>query len=358
MERTRLRRAAEGLRARSRLRAATIVSSTLCVFLATLALSVYLFVIIPKGFFPQQDTGLITGISEAGQDVSFADMMRHQEALGEVVRKDPAVDHVAMSVGGGGNPLNNGRMFITLKPRDERDATADQVIARLRPQLDKVEGARLFLQAAQDVSVGGRASRTQYQYTLQDPDIDELNQWAPKVLAKLKTLPELRDVATDQQIARHDAHPDDRSRPGLALRPHAAGDRRHALRRLRPAPDRPVFHAARELPRDHGNPAGAAGRGRNARQDLSQVADHRQPGAAFDLRQMDDRAGPAAVDQPSGPVPGDHHQLQPRALVALGTGDRRHRAGRQRAQPAGHHHHQLPGQCPGVPGVAVAPCRC
>ena len=172
---------------------------TLCVFFATVALSAYLFVIIPKGFFPQQDIGLLTGISEAGQDASPAAMMRHQQALGEIVLKDPAVDHVGMFMGGSGNVSNNGRMFITLKPREERAENADQVIARLRPQLDKVPGAKLFLQAAQDVRVGGRASRTQFQYTLQGSDIEQLNEWAPKMLAKLKSLPELRDVATDQQ---------------------------------------------------------------------------------------------------------------------------------------------------------------
>jgi hydrophobe/amphiphile efflux-1 (HAE1) family protein len=172
---------------------------TLLVFLATLALSVYLFVIIPKGFFPEQDTGLITGISEGGQDISFASMMRHQEALGAIVLKDPAVDHVAMAVGGSGNALNTGRMFITLKPRDQRSASAAQVIARLGPQLARVEGAKLFLQAAQDVRVGGRASRTEFQYTLQGSDLAELNAWAPKVLAKMQALPELRDVASDQQ---------------------------------------------------------------------------------------------------------------------------------------------------------------
>ena len=174
---------------------------TLLVFFATLALTVYLFVIIPKGFFPQQDTGLITGISQAAQDVSVKDMMRHQEALGAIVLKDPAVDHVAMAIGGAGNPSNTGRMFITLKPRDQRDATADQIITRLQPQLDKVEGAQLFLQAAQDVTVGGRTARTQYQYTLQDADFAELNQWAPKMLAKMQALPELRDVASDQEAA-------------------------------------------------------------------------------------------------------------------------------------------------------------
>jgi hydrophobic/amphiphilic exporter-1 (mainly G- bacteria), HAE1 family len=174
---------------------------TLLVFFATLALTVYLFVIIPKGFFPQQDTGLITGISQAAQDISITDMMRHQEALGAVVLKDPDVEHVAMAIGGAGNPSNTGRVYITLKPRDKRTATADQIIRRLGPRLDEVEGAKLFLQAAQDVTVGGRSSRTQYQYTLQDSDFGELNTWAPKMLARMQAAPELRDVASDQEAA-------------------------------------------------------------------------------------------------------------------------------------------------------------
>jgi HAE1 family hydrophobic/amphiphilic exporter-1 len=173
--------------------------TTLMVFFATVALSVYLFVIIPKGFFPQQDTGLITGTSEAAQDISFADMRKHQETLGKIVQADPDVATVAMSIGGNSGALNAGRMFITLKPRDERTASAQQIIARLRPQLEKVEGARLFMQAAQDVRLGGRATRTQFEYTLQDANLAELNEWAPKILSKMQTLPELRDVATDQQ---------------------------------------------------------------------------------------------------------------------------------------------------------------
>jgi hydrophobe/amphiphile efflux-1 (HAE1) family protein len=172
---------------------------TLLVFFATAALSIWLFVIIPKGFFPQQDTGLITGISEAAQDVSFAKMKKFQERLGAVVQKDPDVASVAMAIGGSGNALNNGRMYITLKPRDQRRSNAFQIIERLRPKLEQVEGARLFLQASQDVRLGGRPSRTQFQYTLQDSNLAELDAWAPKILDKLKTLPELRDVATDQQ---------------------------------------------------------------------------------------------------------------------------------------------------------------
>ncbi|MBY0383464.1 MAG: multidrug efflux RND transporter permease subunit [Xanthobacteraceae bacterium] len=173
--------------------------TTLMVFFATLVLSVVLFIAIPKGFFPQQDTGLITGTSQAGQDISFADMMTKQEALGKVVMADPDVASVAMALGGGGNALNNGRLYITLKPLDERTASAQQIIARIRPKAAKVEGAQLFLQAAQDVRLGGRPTRTQFEYTLQDSNLDELNEWAPKILAKMHTLPELRDVASDQQ---------------------------------------------------------------------------------------------------------------------------------------------------------------
>ncbi|MBR0938642.1 multidrug efflux RND transporter permease subunit [Bradyrhizobium jicamae] len=173
--------------------------TTLCIFFATVALSVYLFVIIPKGFFPQQDNGFLTGVSEAAQDISFADMKRHQEQLSEIVQADPAVDSIAMFIGGGGTALNSGRMYITLKPREERDADAQQIIARLRPKLEQVEGARLYMQASQDVRLGGRATRTQFEYTLQDANLDELNEWAPKILARMRTLPQLRDVATDQQ---------------------------------------------------------------------------------------------------------------------------------------------------------------
>jgi hydrophobe/amphiphile efflux-1 (HAE1) family protein len=176
---------------------------TLGVFVATVIATGYLFVIIPKGFFPQQDIGLITGFTEAAQDVSFAEMVRRQHALTDVIIHDPDVANVVSVVGAaaGSQTLNNGRVFVTLKPRDQRSASADQLIARWRPQFAKVQGAALFLQAAQDITVGARPTRTQYQYTLQDADLDELNAWAPKMLAKMKTLPQLADVATDQQAS-------------------------------------------------------------------------------------------------------------------------------------------------------------
>jgi hydrophobe/amphiphile efflux-1 (HAE1) family protein len=173
---------------------------TLAIFMLTVCLSGYLFYVIPKGFFPIQDTGLIIGTSEAAQDISFAAMQSRQLALGRVVQSDRAVASVAMVAGATGNQTqNNGRMYITLKPIGVRHASALQVIQRLQPKLAKVEGAALFLQPAQDIRVGGRPSRSLFQYTLQDANLDELNQWAPKVLAKLKTLPQLTGVATDQQ---------------------------------------------------------------------------------------------------------------------------------------------------------------
>ena len=173
--------------------------TTLMIFFATLALSVYMFVIIPKGFFPQQDVGLITATSEASQDISFAEMKGKQEELSKIVMQDPGVATVAMAIGGSGRAGNNGNMFITLKPLNERDANAQQIITRLRPKLEKVLGARLFMQAAQDVRLGGRPTRTQFEFTLQDANLAELNEWAPKILGKMQTLPQLRDVATDQQ---------------------------------------------------------------------------------------------------------------------------------------------------------------
>ncbi|MBY6263471.1 multidrug efflux RND transporter permease subunit [Azospirillum sp. 412522] len=173
---------------------------TLMAFLATVAATVWMFAAIPKGFFPQQDTGLITGTSEGAQDISFAAMSRLQQQLGAVIGQDPDVASWVGSVGaGGGQSMNSGRFFITLKPRDERTASAEQVIARLRARTAAVEGARLYLQAAQDIRVGGRSSRSQYQYTLQDADLAELNAWAPKVLNALAALPMLRDLSSDQQ---------------------------------------------------------------------------------------------------------------------------------------------------------------
>jgi hydrophobic/amphiphilic exporter-1 (mainly G- bacteria), HAE1 family len=174
--------------------------ATLITFLITVALSVVLYIEIPKGFFPQQDTGIISGLSDAPQDISFDEMVRRQHTLTDIVSHDPDVASYGTSIGGS-RPINTGWVMLALKPRGERSVSADQIITRLRSQLANVPGATLFLQAAQDLNVGGRTSRTQYQYTLQDSDINELNDWAPRLLAALQKLPQLRDVASDQQTS-------------------------------------------------------------------------------------------------------------------------------------------------------------
>ncbi|GLS45345.1 efflux RND transporter permease subunit [Methylobacterium brachythecii] len=174
---------------------------TLLTFFGTVALTGYLFATIPKGFFPQQDTGLIIGISEAAQDVSPKGMKKRQQAILGIIAKDPAVADVAGYIGPGGPTVteNNGRVFITLKPGTERNVTADQVIQRLSTALDQVQGMKVFMQAAQDITIGAIVSKTQYQFTLTDVDLEELNLYGPKMLDALQKLPELSGVASDQQ---------------------------------------------------------------------------------------------------------------------------------------------------------------
>jgi hydrophobe/amphiphile efflux-1 (HAE1) family protein len=173
---------------------------TLLVFLATLAATGYVFVRIPKGFFPQQDTGLILGTVQASPEISFQEMSRTSQALAAILQRDPDIAAVGMTLGASaGLPENQGRIFAALKPRGERNISAADIIARLRPQLSQVPSAVLYLQALQDINVGARLASTQYQYTLQDADAAELAEWAPRIYAKLRALPQLRDVATDQQ---------------------------------------------------------------------------------------------------------------------------------------------------------------
>ncbi|HEY8091033.1 MAG TPA: efflux RND transporter permease subunit, partial [Polyangiaceae bacterium] len=177
--------------------------STLFVTLATLALTLGMAVYIPKGFFPQQDTGALLGVSEAAPDVSFPRMMELQRAVSEVVARDQGVESVASFIGSdGSNPTtNSGRLSITLKDHAERTSSADEIVARLKPELDKIDGIQVYLQSVQDLQIDSRVSRTQYQYTLEDADADELTTWAPKLLAELRKERILKDVTSDQESA-------------------------------------------------------------------------------------------------------------------------------------------------------------
>jgi multidrug efflux pump len=174
---------------------------TLLVAAGTLGLTIFLFFVIPKGFFPIQDTGVIQGVSEASQAASFPEMSREQQSLTKIILQDPDVDNLSSFIGidGTNTTLNSGRILINLKPQATRKISASDVIRRLQPELAKVPGITLFLQPVQDLSVEDRVSRTQFQYTLEDPNVDELNTFAPQMLAKLQKLPQLSDVASDQQ---------------------------------------------------------------------------------------------------------------------------------------------------------------
>jgi len=174
---------------------------TLALTIATVGVTVWLAIVVPKGLFPQQDTGLLAGFSEASQDISSTAMRALQEKVNAVVQADPDVAHTVSFFGGGSGSGNTGTVFVTLAPYDRRKSTADEVIGRLRPKLAHMPGMTLFLQAVQDLRIGGRGSRTQYQYTLQDANLDELRAWAPRVLDGLRKIPEIKDVNTDQQTA-------------------------------------------------------------------------------------------------------------------------------------------------------------
>jgi hydrophobe/amphiphile efflux-1 (HAE1) family protein len=178
-------------------------ASMLIVTLGLIVVTGALYVYIPKGFFPEQDTGFIFGQAEARQDSSFAATSKLEEQLSAIIQRDPGVQAVVSFIGATGNNAaeNTARMFFQLKPRDERDATAQQIIQRLRPQVAQVEGVRFYMQAGQDIQIGARLTQTEYQYTLSDTDTEELNHWAPIIEQHMKRMRELQDVATDQQIA-------------------------------------------------------------------------------------------------------------------------------------------------------------
>jgi multidrug efflux pump len=174
---------------------------TLLVALGTLVLTIFLYIVIPKGFFPTQDTGVIQGISQAAQTISFPAMAEKQQELAKVILQDPAVESLSSFIGADGTntTLNSGRMSINLKPLEQRHISAENLVRRLQSSLQKVQGITLYMQPVQNITVDDRVSRTQYQYTLEDPDADELTLWSNRFVAKLQTLPELEDVATDQQ---------------------------------------------------------------------------------------------------------------------------------------------------------------
>jgi multidrug efflux pump len=199
---------------------------TLTVALATVGLNVYLFRVIPKGFFPQQDTGRMMGALQADQDTSFQALRQRLVEFAKTVKANPGVDKVVAFAGGNGGSTNSARMFASLKPNDQRKHSADQIIGQLRKATAKIPGASLYLQAVQDLRIGGRTSNAQYQYTLRGDDVAQLNQWAPKLLALMRHLPLLTDVSSDQLNKGLDAKLviDRRTASRLGINPRAVDD--------------------------------------------------------------------------------------------------------------------------------------
>src|SRR5947209_16975717 len=175
--------------------------ATLLATLLAVAATLFLYVVVPKGFFPVQDTGVILGISEAPENVSFAAMQDGQKALAKVILQDQDVASLSSFIGidGTNTTLNSGRIQINLKPHDQRSSSASEIIRRLQPEMEQVKGITLYMQPVQDLTVEDRVSRTQFQYSLEDTDANELNDWAGRIVSRLRKQPELRDVASDQQ---------------------------------------------------------------------------------------------------------------------------------------------------------------
>ena len=299
---------------------------TLMVMLGTIALTWYLYVIIPKGFFPQQDTGLIIGQSEAAQDISFQAMKERQQALQDALMRDPAVQSVGSAVGAGGGlyTLNDGRVFIQLKPHDQRDPI-DRVIARLRTNLAKIQGITLYMQAAQDITIGARLNKTQFQFTLNDADQGELNHWAGLFLDKLKAIPSIADVTTDQLECRADARHHRQARRRLELRHPALHDRQHARRRLRPAYRLDHLYHFAAIPCHSGGQPQVPVWTRSAHRHLCQIIE-RAAGADIHAGQFGGE-GRAARDQPPGPVPLGYDLIQSRPGCRDRRCGKRHPAG-------------------------------
>ncbi len=305
----------------------------LCVFFITMALTVVMAIQSPKGFFPIQDTGLISGVSEASQEVSPYEMMRLQQELGAIILRDPDVQAMGSQTGStdSPNPANTGGFTIVLKPRDQRTATARQVIDRLRPQFAQVPGANVFLTPTQDINVGARIGRGSYQYTLQDADVDELIDWSQKMLQKLRTLPQLAEATSDLLA----------NAPQLKI----TINRDQAAR----------FGISPQLIDDTLNDAYGQ---RQITQyytqlNICEIAADRRHRSAVNLRRSRFKPRRAAPGDPPIAIPIGHLDIQSARRGRARRGGRRHHRRSCRARHAAAGHFLIPGRRPGVSGFAI-----
>jgi multidrug efflux pump subunit AcrB len=295
------------------------------VFFATMALTLVMAIVIPKGFFPIQDTGMIQGFAEAAQETSPEQMMRLMHTVGDVILSDPDVEGFGSFTGSAGNAqsANTGRYFIVLKPRDDRKLNSSQIIDRLRPQLAKIQSVNLFLQPTQDVNVGARVARGSFQYTLQDTNITELNEWSQKLLDKLRTIPVLADATSDLLA----------NGPRLQI----TINRDQAAR----------FGISAQAIDDTLNDAFGQ---RQITQYFTQLKTYF---IVLEILPELQQWGRATPDFSSRTVPGRHHHLQSgaRRIAWAGRGCRQRRCTRNKY--ARRRHPDLSGQCAGLPDLAA-----
>ena len=323
-------------------------TTTLLVTVGTLVLTLFLYVVVPKGFFPVQDTGVILGISEGPQNVSFPALAKSQQALAQVILKDPDVESLSSFIGIDGTNAtpNSGRIQINLKSRDQRKTTATEIIRRLQPELAKVNDITLYMQPVQDLTVEDRVSRTQYQYSMEDADAQELSLWAPKLVDELRKLPSMRDVATDQQNGGLQSRTGDRSRHRVASGHSAAGHRRHAVRRLWTAPGLDHVYSVESVSRGAGSRSAVLAESGFA-QEYLRALEQREPGSARVFQPFPDFEH-CAGGEPPGTVSGGHAFVQPGAGSFAGRGDAGDPEGGAGHSPSTQHSHQLPGNGRGL----------
>ncbi len=324
--------------------------------LALIALSAWLFVTTPKGFFPQEDTGLIFAFTQADQDISFQGMAERQEAVARIILADPDVLSFGSFIGGNASAgLNTGRLYIQLKPFDQRSATAQQIIQRLRPKLAALPGISTYLQSIQNIQVGARLARTQYQYTLLDTDPDELNEWAPKLLAKLEIAAGAsgrRERSPDRQPAIDDQG---RSRRRLPSRRQHHDDRANPLRRIRPTLYRPALRTAEHVPH-HSRSRAEISAGRVRPVAPLRAWRRRQADPAQPIRQAHAEAGDRLGQSPRA-VSVRHLVVQPSARRFAWPSRRHDPASREGNRPASDLADLLPGNRAGVPKLLVDPAH-
>ena len=319
----------------------------LLITIGTICLNVYLYIVVPKGFFPQQDTGRLMGAIQGAQDISFPAMKVKLEQLVGIVQSDPAVENVVGFTGGGS--VNTARVFVQLKPLRERGVSADGVINRLRGRLARIPGATLYLQAVQDIRVGGRGSNSQYQYTLRSDNLNDLNEWSQRLLEKLRSVPEIRDANTDQQTKGLETalvvDRDTASRLGIS--PQIVDETLYDWLGQRPVSTMYTalnqYHVVMEV-----DPQVSREPGRAAR--YLRALDCRSRGAAERVRAFR-TAQHHAGREPPEPVSRHHAFVQPRARGGAGAGRGGHRRGGTGDRRAGQRSGELSGHRAGVPGI-------